>query len=116
MEHDMKDQNEDAAFEQFRQKILDAKLDTKLLKDELMGAVKSVSKGEQLTVLFNLMAATIPPMLVPEVMFALASVAVAAKTGVLKPEHIPDTPKELAVVTMRTVARANLAALKNGRN
>lgn len=112
----MKDQNEDAAFEQFRQKMLDAKPDAKLLKDELMAAVKSVPKGEQLTVLFNLMAATIPPMLVPEVMFALASVAIAAKTGVLKPDHIPDTPEELAVVTMRTVARASLDELKNGRN
>lgn len=112
----MKDQNEDAAFEQFRQKMLDAKPGAKLLKDELMAAVESVPKGEQLTVLFNLMAATIPPMLVPEVMFALASVAIAAKTGVLEPDHIPDSPEELAVIAMQTVARANLDALKNGRN
>lgn len=58
----MKDQNEDAAFEQFRQKMLDA------------------------------------------------------KTGVLKPDQIPDTPEELAVITMWTVAKASLNALKNGRN
>lgn len=116
MEHDMKDQNEDAAFEQFRQKMLDAKPDAKLLKDELMAAVKSVPKDKQLVVLFNLMAATIPSPLVPEVMLALANVAIAAKTGVLKPDQIPDTPEELAVITMRTVAKANLDALKNGRN
>ena len=112
----MKDQNEDAAFEQFRQKMLDAEQGAKLLKDELMAAVESVPKSEQLMALFNLMAATIPSSLVPEVMFALASVAIAVKTGELKPDQIPDTPEELAVFTMRTVAKARLNALKNGRN
>jgi hypothetical protein len=116
MEHDMKDQNEDAAFEQFRQKMLDARPYTKLLKDELMAAGESVPKGEQLTVLFDSMAVTIPPVLAPEVILALASVAIAVKTGVLKPDHIPDIPEELAVVTMRTVAKACLNTLKNDRN
>lgn len=112
----MKDQNEDAAFEQFRQKMLDAKPDVKALRDEMMAALEGTPKDEQLKMLFHMMASTIPQRLVPEVMFALASVAIAAKTGELEPEHIPDIPEELAIITMKTVARARLDKLKNGRN
>lgn len=110
-ENQMKDPNEDTAFEQFCQKMLDAKS----LKEEV-ATVEGTPKDERFKVLFNLMAAVIPPPLVPEVMFVLARVAIAAKTGELKPDQIPDIPEELAVVAMRTVARASLDELKNGGN
>lgn len=116
----MKDPNEDTAFEQFRQKVLDAKPDAKSLgkslRDEMMAAIESTPKDERIKTLFYLMATTIPQQLVPEVMFVLASVAIAVKTGELKPDQIPDIPEELAVVAMRTIARASLDELKNGGN
>lgn len=91
-------------------------MDIEELKKKLNAVVNNAPEEERAKTLFHIMASTIPSKLVPDVMFALANIPFGTKEGKLAFDNLPETPEELAIITMQSVARAHLDELKNGRH
>ena len=93
----MKDPNEDTAFEQFRQKVLDSK--TKRTPEEQAAYDKDMQEHAEM-----FLAAPVHE-LHSTVAFSLASMVRAVIDGTLKPEDIPPTVDELLVKTYAVLSR-----------
>ena len=93
----MKDPNEDVAFEQFRQKVLDSKPERP--PEEQAAYDKNMKERAEI-----FLAAPMHE-LHSTVAFSLASMVRAVIDGALKPEDIPPTVDELLVVTYSAVSR-----------